>query len=543
MVLKVNFKDIFLVIIIFFIILFLILIDNKIKPKTNQQKIVNDYLELEKTMKKNFYNDDLQKQYFKNKKVKIVFWHNLYPQEQILMDKIIKKFKEKFHIEILHFSKGNWGQIYKSISNSLPVNQQPHLSLSYPDHVQSYAKSRKIVPLSLFMANDEDFKNNSQDKFFPSFLSSVSLDENTNHKDFFFFPFLKTTEVMFYNSNILKEIQEKEIKDIELKKIIDDKINKEGIIQKPLFWEELQKIALAIKQKKTQDQSFIPIIIESESNFFIIDSEQNKNSLPSNKKEAEDFLRQNIIKERMMYFKEEFIDKNLLTTTKLSGEGNLQDFFKEQKSCFFISSTRRSSSLINNNFYPEITSFPTSCISDNNKNVFCERNYLLQGSNINLFYSSDQDEMLASWLFLKHLTSKETYTKIIQEGTGVIFSRKDVKEDFEKIKLQNQQHEKQIKQELEKFNNNLSDEEKLNKKKKIFYYKFINFILEFKDDIQNKDQTFFAPSFYEGSAFFRNILTELFINILALENNTKQYNLKKEVDLLFQEAIQRITIY
>jgi multiple sugar transport system substrate-binding protein len=44
-----------------------------------------------------------------------------------------------------------------------------------------------------------------------------------------------------------------------------------------------------------------------------------------------------------------------------------------------------------------------------------KRKVLQQGANINLFYKKDKDEVLASWLFLKHLTSKKTNEKLIKK--------------------------------------------------------------------------------------------------------------------------------
>ncbi|WCA22280.1 extracellular solute-binding protein [Candidatus Phytoplasma oryzae] len=541
MVLKVSFKDILFVICFFIIILFLIIIDNALRPKLNLKKIKENYLNLEKIIKKEFKNDILQKKYFQDKKVKIVFWHNLYPKEQLLMDQIIKEFQNNFpNIEVLNFSKGNWTQISKSISNSLPVNRQPHLSFSYPDHVHFYSKSHKIVPLNIFIDNDEDFRYKEKNNFFPSFLYPISLNEDSKDKDFYFFPFLKTTEVMLYNSNIIKEIKEKEKNDSPLKQILDKKINKEGIIINPLEWEDLKIICHAIKKNKIKEKDFIPIIIESESNLFIIDNEQRqKNSFPTNTSESKSFFHNPEIKKQMIYFKKEFVDQGLLTTNKLSGENNLPEFFKEQKNCFFISSSRRCSDLFNSNFIPEITYFPTHhCNTNINQNQFCQTKFLLQGANINLFYSNNKDEILASWLFLKYLTSKNVFIKIIESKLGIIFSREDVQNYFLKEKNKNDQNISKIKDDLQ--NNELSEEEKFKKNKLLFYYKFLDFNFKLKDDIKNQQQSFFSTHPFKESSFFRQVLSELFLEILSFDNNNKEYDLNQKVDFLFEESAKRI---
>ncbi|WP_153368563.1 extracellular solute-binding protein [Candidatus Phytoplasma sacchari] len=543
MVLKVNLKDILIVICFFVIIIFVIIIDNLLRPKLNLQKIQKDYSKLEQIIKKDFKNNFFQQKYFENKKVKIVFWHNLYPHEQTLMNEIINEFQIKFpNIEVLNFSKGNWHQISKSIANSLPVNKQPHLSFSYPDHVQFYSKSNKIVPLSIFIENDEEFKNNEKNEFFPIFLPKISLSNNLNDENYFFFPFLKTTEIMFYNSKIIKEIKDKDFQQSpELKKILDQKINKDGIIVQSLEWEDLRILCSVIKNNKKEEKDFIPIIVESESNFFIIDNEQRqKNPLPSNKQEAKYFFNNpEEVKEKIIYFKENFVDKGLLTTTKLSGEGSLEEFFIEQKSCFFISSSRRCSTVFSNHFNTEITNFPIYCSNNNSKSNSCDKKLLLQGANINLFYSENKDEMLASWVFLKYLTSKEIFIKIIRNSPGIVFSRKDVKQHFLQEKNKNDKSIQDITSELENNNKNLSKKENLKKRALLLHYKFINFALTLKDN--NKQDSFFSTPSYEESSLFRKIITELFVDVLSLDNSKKEYNLKNEINILFNETIERIS--
>lgn len=40
---------------------------------------------------------------------------------------------------------------------------------------------------------------------------------------------------------------------------------------------------------------------------------------------------------------------------------------------------------------------------------------------------------------------------------------------------------------------------------------------------------------------FRQILSESFIEILSINNSKKSYDLKKEIDILLKETIQRIS--
>jgi multiple sugar transport system substrate-binding protein len=553
-VLKDNLKNFFIIILFFIFIFILILVFNIYKPKSNKQKIIQDYKELEKIIKKEFRNTKEQQNYFKNKKVKIIFWHNLYPHEQIIMNQIIQEFNKKFpNIEVLNIAKGSYGQIAHSVANSLPINKQPHLVVSYPDHILFYSKSNKVVPLNIFMDNDEDFKQNHKNNLFPSFLSRMSLSEdNLDSKKHFFFPFMKTTEVMYYNSDILKEMKTKTKmlqKEQKIKILFDDKIDDNGIIQSELNWEELKILCSEMKKQKFHVKDFVPLIAESEVNFFLIDNEQSEIHHPQSNKEISSFFENPNIKQKLIYFKENFVNNGLMTTSRINGESDLKDFFKEQKNCFFISSTRRINALYNDNFNVELTFFPRNRTFDQNTNLNAnenkqndKKNFLLQGSNINLFYSHDKDEILSSWLFLKHLTSKETYIKIIQGIMGIIFTRQDVKDHFLKEKQKNKDKIVEISEQIKNQDQKILLKDKLNKRKELLHLKFIDFILNLtygNENSQNITSFFTTPSF-EASSLFRNIFQDLCCYVLAIDKNKKSLDLIQEIDFLFEESKKRI---
>ncbi|MFR0367809.1 extracellular solute-binding protein [Candidatus Phytoplasma palmae] len=528
MVLKDNKRNIFIVFLFFIVTIIIVIFFNFLRIS----KTVNffeQYNELENYVAKNFNNKQKQKQYFenKNKKTKIVFWHNFSVKEHQILKKIIDQFEQDFpNIEVVDSEKGNWGQIYKNVSNSLSVDKQPHLVCSYPDHVEFYSKSNKVIPLNIFMNHDQDYISSFKEQFFPFALNSMNL-KGTQYEgeNFYYVPFLKSIDVLFYNSDIMKKIKSELHNDDELNALIDEN----GIIafNSGFTWDKMEKICQKMKNIK-KDQDFVPLLVDSEANLFFASNESKNVKYPSDRTEIESYFKNQQNKNIIEYFKTNFFDKGYMVTSSLSGEKNSRDLFVEQKVGFFITSTRRIDSVYSPNFNIEMTFMPKF----NSETYFKN---LLQGSNVNLFYSKDKDEMLASWLFLKHLMSEETYIKLIQEKGGLIIVRKDVVNFFNKQKEEIKSYIKQLKEEI---NKNLTDKEKVNELGiELLKNKFlINFALP----VANAQDyiVFFTNPVFENSSFFRNVINELFLEILTLD--LKENELSKRIDYLFHEAYRRM---
>ncbi|WP_284928130.1 extracellular solute-binding protein [Candidatus Phytoplasma sp. AldY-WA1] len=441
-----------------------------------------------------------------SKKVKITFWHNLYDKEGEVLKKIIKKFETDHPgIEVLADNKGNWGQIFKHVSNALTVDKQPNLVVSYPDHVGFYHKSNKVLPLDDFIKEDEDFQDDlKKNNFLKCYFEEIQI-ENDEPKHYYL-PFLKTTEIMFYNKDLLKTagpIRNKSNNEL----LVDE----EGKIKKDsLTWKEMDEISEQLKVSNPKD--FIPIVVDSESNLFIISTKQKGITYPITKKETEQFLKEPQVKNLLKDFKEKY-DQKYFTLGKLTGEEDkVPELIMKNNIAFYITSTRRLDTLcIKNDFIPKLgyTNIPTFD-DKSNQNI-------LQGSNVNLFYSQNKDEMLASWFFLKYLTSTDVYKEFLQENK------------FFNIKRKN---------EIDKIDDYIKDEKsnEETESKKAFFKAFSK---DFISKNAEKDN-FFTTSIFENSDFFRNIIADLFIDILTIDKDVEDVNKAKRIEELLNEAIQRI---
>ncbi|MDV3166948.1 MAG: ABC transporter substrate-binding protein [Vigna little leaf phytoplasma] len=495
-------KDIFIIIAIFVFIFIFILILNFFKTPDNNQEILQQYKKIEEFFEQN-PRQDQQENIFSTQsenKVKIVFWHNLYPEEEKILAQVIKDFQKKYsNIEVLATNKGYWSQIIKSVTNSLPVNKQPHLVVSYPDHVESYFRSNKVVDLNHFIQFDQDYKENIENQLFDIFKSEKNSPS-------YYLPFLKTTEIMFYNKAILKEIYSQ----------CPELINENGEFKKSiLYWKDMETICQLLKEKKPQSD-FVPIIYESGANLIILNYRQKigLNNFPKNDHEAELVLKDpHVLDDTIQYFAEHFYNKKYLSTSDLNQQFTpLKELFLQQKSAMFISSSRRINNFFKINFEIGLSSIPI--IEDNSPSSSEDTpKFFSQGSNINLFYSPNIKEMIASWLFLKYLISSEVYQKFFDGKSGLCLTGNKLKEKLET-----------------RYSSPVEEVSLKHKKKiQIDYEKFI---------LQINQNDFFIIPCFKNSFVFRILLQELFVRILSLEK-TNPSIYKQNKKQLFDEAYQR----
>ncbi|XVJ44999.1 extracellular solute-binding protein [Candidatus Phytoplasma australasiaticum] len=223
MVLKVNLKSKILnignvskIFIYFGTIIVFIIISNSLRTSQDNEFFIKKYDNLRNLVSKKFQNHNSQINYFKHlkKPVEIIFWHTLYPRELEIVKETIREFeKHNPNIKVKDVNKVNWEQICKSVANSLPVNKQPNIAFSYDDHIEFYSKSFKVVPLDIFMDYDEDFgktsESNNKYNFFPGYAKKLKLPNVYDGQDHHYsLPFVKSTEVMFYDSDLFKQYRD-----------------------------------------------------------------------------------------------------------------------------------------------------------------------------------------------------------------------------------------------------------------------------------------------------------------------------------------------
>ncbi|CAM11357.1 Sugar transport system substrate-binding protein, periplasmic component [Candidatus Phytoplasma australiense] len=501
-------------IIAFFLFSFLVLTIIILFPKTSAKELrKKNYTTLKAKLEE--YKDGNNWKKFKDKKIEIIFWHNLGKEgnNQEILQQIISKFQEKYqNITVKEEFKGNWGTLTKNINVALPANNEPHLIVSYPDFLVNYYESGKLVPLNDFIFHkNEEIKLEKEEKentfFYPIYEEESQIALGEEEKKWYSLPFTKNVELMFYNQTYLKNLLKRISKEDfgKIKKCFKDKQPETGELKDGITWEELKTLSEIIKKHNPQK---IPISYESESNLFIVSSEQ-KNIEYTNPKTTNDQLgvgfnnqdAQKMIRD----LKEQFYDeKKYLITRKLSGENHTLNLFAKQDILMNINSSNGLDYVNKVGFEVGVTSCP---YWEKGK-----RKTLQQGANINLFYKKDKDEVIASWLFLKHLTSqKANEILFLQESSqfptrpGYVNSKgfQDKIDDYKKFS--------------EKQYDKLSTEER----KELLKAKLLVFLNNEREQ-DEKDKIYFFSPVFQKSYIARIVVNQLLVDCFLLKENDQE---------------------
>ncbi|KOR75658.1 Sugar transport system substrate-binding protein, periplasmic component [Candidatus Phytoplasma pruni] len=272
---------------------------------------------------------------------------------------------------------------------------------------------------------------------------------------------------------------------------------------------------------KKNINGFIPIVIGSEANLLNTAFQQSGIKFPKTQKEAEEFLRGEKVQQVIKYFKEKFYNTGYMTTSKMNGEQKALDMFCQKKSSIFIDSTRLvhkvQESDLKNVGLSRVPLFTLTKEEYKYKNV-------MQGANINMFYSSEKDEMLASWLFLKTLTSQDNLINLLNAEGGLNITRQDI---FKKV-------ENKIK--------DPSNLDPITVEPNTLHFISLEYAYNNQktDDDKQEDKIFFETPIFPNSNFLRTFLAELFTYTLAIDQSITEDALKKEIKSLCAQAATRI---
>lgn len=205
----------------------------------------------------------------------IVFYTTQGDELQSVTEKAIAEF-ETAHPgwKVEHYgssSTGNYDVLRSQITKDIKNGNQPDLAYCYPDHVASYLSSKTVVDMNKYWDSEKKFEgvtlgftDEEQDDFFDVFMEDGRADNFTNVQQYGYaddallaIPFLKSTELMFYNKNALDALG----------------------LQPATTWEEMWTQCAKIK---AQWPNVIPLAYDSEDNWFITICKQNGFGYTSN---------------------------------------------------------------------------------------------------------------------------------------------------------------------------------------------------------------------------------------------------------------------
>ncbi len=344
--------------------------------------------------------------------VTIKFYHTMGSNLRDVLDRYITEFNKLYpNITIEHTQVGSYDDVRDQISTEITVDGQPNIAYCYPDHVALYNIAKKVVTLDSLIASDIEITRADGSKETLGLTEAQVNDFISGYYNegkafgdnlMYTLPLSKSTEVLYYNKTFF------------------DANN----LTPPKTWDEMEALCKKIKEI---DPTSIPLGYDSESNWFITMCEQYGS--PYTSATGDHFLFDN---DQNKAFVERFRDwyqKGYVTTQELSG-AYTSELFKAQEGTKSYMSIGSSAGATHqrpdkvNEAYPfdvAITTIPQ--IDASNPKV------ISQGPSLCIFKKSNPQEVVASWLFVKFLTTTVEFQAEFSMASGYVPVLKSVGEN------------------------------------------------------------------------------------------------------------------
>lgn len=375
--------------------------------------------------------------------ITINFWHTFgkTPADSIeaqakTFAKLVEE-NEGVKLRIKFTYKGSYSDILSNITKSFASGETPTIAVAYPDHVADYFAAEKtpgqyIVDLSTYM-NDSTIGFGKEsylgDRYDASDFVEAFLKEGQSYAraGTYSLPYMKSSEVMFYNFTAVKKAMPYYDATIETDDDIKDFMSN-------LTWDEFMDFCETINDNKASILSTMiePAFYDSDGNFFISKMYQNNigySSLDADGHVTLDFngyatgsftptaeqtQAYNDTVNMLMGLKNSY-DKGLFTTKGVYGEYGSSSF-TQQKTIFSIGSSGGAGY----NF-PSSSTFQVGIckVPASNNNPL----YVSQGPTLTVFnsprFSTSENATLTKYAykFIKYITNAEVNAKLCINGS------------------------------------------------------------------------------------------------------------------------------
>ena len=363
------------------------------------------------------------------KSVEIRFWHTF---GQTIVDglktkiesyqKLVKE-HDNVDVTVTLTYQGSYDDIATKISNGFSVGNKPTIAVAYPDNVANYLEIAKsaneefVVDLDKYIDDKsvgfgkESWLGDKEDAddFVEGFYSEGS---KYNVSGTYSLPFMKSTEIMFYNLDLVTYAMKGYRPDFH------DSAEMIKEYMSTLTWDEFINFCTYIKTNMNDisDNLEVPFVYDSDANFFISKLYQENipyASIGNDGKGSIDFAKEGN-REKTIKFLEDAHDlyaNGLLTTKGVRGTYG-SDFFTGEKCVFSIGSSGGSGYNFPQGgaFELEVCRVPAS-----NNNPL----YVSQGPTLALFHDDnvDPDVELYAWKFMKYITSTEVNASLCADNS------------------------------------------------------------------------------------------------------------------------------
>ncbi len=346
--------------------------------------------------------------------VTIKFYHTMGSNLSDVLDLYIAEFNQLYpNIHIEWEQVGGYDDVRDQIKTEITVGDQPNIAYCYPDHVALYNLANAVQQLDTLIDSKIEVTRADGSKEIIGLTDEQKADFIEGYynegKEFgddlmYTMPLSKSTEVLYYNKTFF---------------------DANGLTV-PKTWDELEAVCARIKEI---DPDSIPLGYDSESNWFITMCEQNNFDYTSAEKGNHYLFNNDNTKGFVKKFRE-WYQKGYLTTQTLLGSYTSELFKTESGSRSYMSigssagATHQRPAKGSDGSYPfevGIASIPQ--VSPENGKV------ISQGPSVCIFKKQNPQEVIASWLFVKFLTTNVAFQAEFSMASGYVPVLKSVAQE------------------------------------------------------------------------------------------------------------------
>ena len=346
--------------------------------------------------------------------ITIKFYHTMGANLREVLDRYIVEFNKIYpNITIEHEQVGSYDDVRDQIKTEITVGNQPNIAYCYPDHVALYNMAQAVQTLDSLIASEKEITRADGttetlgltqaqvDDFIKGYY-----DEGKAFGDdrMYTLPLSKSTEVLYYNKTFF---------------------DKHGL-KVPTTWDEMEELC---KKIKAIDPDSIPLGYDSEANWFITMCEQSGSDYTS--AGDDHFIFDNETNYAFVKRYRDWYQKGYVTTQELSG-GYTSELFTKKEADAGNSYMSIGSSAGATHQRPDKVDekypFDVGIATIPQLNAATPK-VISQGPSLTIFKKSNPQEVLASWLFVKYLTTCVEFQAEFSMASGYIPVIKSVGEN------------------------------------------------------------------------------------------------------------------
>ena len=338
--------------------------------------------------------------------VTVKFYHTMGANLTAVLDNYIAEFNKLYpNITIEYTSVGGYDDVRDQVSTEITVGNQPNIAYCYPDHVALYNLAGAVTQLDNLIDSEITvtradgstevlgLTQEQKDDFIAGYYN-----EGKQFGDglMYTMPLSKSTEVLYYNKTFFEQ----------------------NNLTVPTTWEEMEQVCAAIK---AIDPNAIPLGYDSESNWFITMCEQYKS--PYTSATGDHYLFNNDTNRGFIKMFRDWYQKGYVTTQTLYGAYTSGLFTNMEpdaiRSYMSIGSsagaTYQRPAAGEDGSYPfEVGIATIPQVDASNAKV------ISQGPSLCIFQKDNAQEVVASWLFVKFLTTNVEFQAEFGMASGYV---------------------------------------------------------------------------------------------------------------------------